>query len=180
MQIYKYTPLPWANLMCFSVWTPGSSRAMLHAGWNVQGTYVLLPFPRVPGCKAHGLGSPGDLCHCPGMARQPTQIFSNVGKSVGSGAAGVWSLWRMAGDLSAWHSEGCFRLNDCFEPELVEAGAAKGVSDLTDPGLCYRSDYPRGGEAGKAWSGSQKQLSKYRFASFLFPQFGLPDTLKCR
>lgn len=64
-----------------------------------------------------------------------------------------------------------------LEPELVKTGAARGISDLTAPGLCYRSDYPRGGEAWKAWSSSQKRLSKYRFASFLFPQFSLPDTV---
>lgn len=110
-----------------------------------------------------------------GRPRLPKKISSNVGKPVGSGVAGVRSLWRTAGDLPG--PEGCFWLNGHVEPELVKARAARGISDLTDPGLCYRSDYPRRGEAGKAWSGSQKQLSKYRLASFLFPQFSLPDRL---
>lgn len=34
-----------------------------------------------------------------GRPQPPKQISSNVGKPVGSGVAGVWSLWRTAGDL---------------------------------------------------------------------------------
>jgi len=121
------------------------------------------------------LDSLGGPRHCPGMASAAQadlqQCWENGGLWGGWGAGPLENGWG-----SAWCSDGCFWLNDRFEPELVKAWAARDISDLTDPGLCYRSDYPRRGKAGKAWSGSQKQLSKYRFASFLFPQFGLPDT----
>lgn len=50
---------------------------------------------------------------------------------------------------SAWCWEGCFRLTDPFEPELVKAGAVRGISGLTAPGLCCRSDNPRGVRRGR-------------------------------
>lgn len=149
----------------------GNAACRLHA----QGTSSLLPFPHVPQdwgtwswiawgpppLSRDGLGSPGI---------SPAMLGNRWALGwLGCGACGGWG--------SAWCSEGCFWLHDRFEPRLIKAGAARGISDLTDPGLWYRSDYPRREEAGKAWSGSQKQLSKYRFVSLLFPQFGLPETL---
>lgn len=56
-----------------------------------------------------------------------------------------------------------------LEPQLVQAGAARSISGLTAPGLCCRSDYPRGERRARLeWL--PEALSKYRFASFLCAQ----------
>lgn len=60
----------------------------------------------------------------------------------------VWSLWEWPGIYLALWGLLQAKRQDPFELELVKGAAAGGISGLTAPGLCHRSDYLRRGVVG--------------------------------
>lgn len=147
--------LPWANLVCFSFWTPGALMAVPHAAWMHRAPRFCLNFPTNLSRSREGRG-PGKFGGPPplyGVASAAQthlqQCWGPSGLWGGSesvcGAIGAWlgtclALWGLL-QAKCW---------DLFELELVKAAAAGGISGLTAPGLCCRSDYLRWGEVGRA------------------------------
>lgn len=76
-------------------------------------------------------------------------------RAAGVGRGSGWSLWRMAGDLPG---------------ALRAASGSSGRQQQQEAFLWPPVRLPQTGSKGEGWRGSQKQLNKYRFASFLSAQ----------
>lgn len=128
---------------------------MPHAAWIHRAPRFCLNFPTNLSRSREGRG--------PGKFGGPPPLFGVVSTAQTHlqqcwGPSGLWGgSESVCGAFGAWLGT-CLALWgllqakcwDLSELELVKAAAAGGISGLTAPGLCCRSDYLRWGEVGRA------------------------------
>lgn len=172
------SPILRTNLMSFFIWKKGSWWQSCTAGWWHK-VPVLPPFPQLYLCRSREDLVWGQLGATTIVKRQlsspdwPLEHWSSAGPR--AARDGSWgSQWMLRlGTFGTWletylPEAPTFALGSRtpsrWNLRLGQQGASVANSA---PGLCSRSDYPRGRGEFEGWSSFQKQLSECRVASIL-------------
>lgn len=143
----------------------GSQRHCYTAGWMHWAPKFCLRFPihtSAGWVRDLVLGQFGGLHLCLGDSIGSPDWPPAVRGSAGSRGAGKCRLGVLVHPW-AWSLQDQWFL---WDGSSLRLGQEEAFLANSDPRLCFRSDYPRGGGEGKGWSGSQKRLSKYNLSQF--------------